>query len=148
MIQRAAIDISVPVDEFIGLFCPKADIVTMLAWSLELAESVRIRDPNTVLNTTFQLICESDLGRVLFDSENVLRQIIAVGYCWRYDDDAWPADASQFYAPCPLSVPFVEAVLAEHGVRTGSLRRDDDFSMEGIWVDQMCIRQDDMAEKQ
>ncbi|KAM0817892.1 hypothetical protein AB5N19_03699 [Seiridium cardinale] len=118
------------------------------AWSPELAKAFKIRDPETVLNTSFRLICESDLGYVPFDSENVIRQFLAVSYCWRHDDQDWPADHSRPYEPWPFSQPFVEAVLAERGVHSDSPERNEHFRREGIWIDQMCIRQNDETEKQ
>ncbi|KAI1859892.1 uncharacterized protein JN550_011811 [Neoarthrinium moseri] len=117
-------------------------------WSPELADSFRIRDPDTLINNPFRLICESDLGHVPFDSENVFRQFIAVSYCWRHDDNDWPGDGSVPSAPWPFSRPFVDAILSERGVHGGAPEGDANFRREGIWIDQMCIRQSDEVEKQ
>lgn len=118
------------------------------AWSPELAKSFNIRDPETLLRTPFRLICESDIGYVPFDNEKVLRQFLAVSYCWRHDDIEWPANGSLTNPPWPFSRLFVEAVLAQRGIHSGSPQRDANFRREGTWVDQMCIRQDNEIEKQ
>ncbi|KEY73751.1 hypothetical protein S7711_11413 [Stachybotrys chartarum IBT 7711] len=118
-------------------------------WSPEVARFFQIRDPETLLATTFRLICESDLGYVPFDSEHVIRQFLAVSYCWRHDGLDWPQGTLLPPSPpWPFSRPFVEAVLAERGVHSDSPQRDANFRREGIWVDQMCIRQENHIEKQ
>jgi hypothetical protein len=117
-------------------------------WSPKLAEHFQIRDPDGVLNTPFRLICESDLGYVPFDAEKVIRQFLAVSYCWHDNDPSWLPEGSQPHAPWPFSKPFVEAVLAERGVHTDDPQRNENFRREAIWIDQMCIRQGDEVEKQ
>ncbi|KAH9894551.1 hypothetical protein F4778DRAFT_279378 [Xylariomycetidae sp. FL2044] len=131
--------------------CEEAEIVlhNLSIWSPDLAENFTIRTPETVLSTPFRLVCESDLGHVPFDDEKILRQFLAISYCWRHDGEDWPGDGSQPHAPWPFSRPFVDAILAQRGVHTADPGyRDANFRREGIWVDQMCIRQEDNVEKQ
>jgi hypothetical protein len=123
-------------------------LCNLQTWSPKLAEHFRIRDPDSVLNTPFRLICESDLGYVPFDAEKVIRQFLAISYCWRDDNPSWLAEGCQPHAPWPFSQPFVEAVLAERGVNTADPQRNENFRREGIWIDQMCIKQGDEVEKQ
>ncbi|KAH6647795.1 hypothetical protein BKA67DRAFT_662554 [Truncatella angustata] len=117
-------------------------------WAPDFAKAFKVRDRDSLLNTPFRLVCQSDVGKVPFDEENVIRQYLAVSYCWRHPDHVWPKDDSKPYAPWPFSQPFVEAVLAERGVHTDTRERDENFRREGIWIDQMCIRQEDEVEKQ
>ncbi|KAI0447556.1 hypothetical protein F4803DRAFT_268809 [Xylaria telfairii] len=118
------------------------------AWSPETAAFFNLRTPELVYNVPFRLICESDTGGVPFDNERVLRQYLAVSYCWRPEDGSWPGPNLPAYAPWPISQPFVEAILAQRGVHTSDPNyRDENFRREGIWFDGMCIRQEDHDEK-
>ncbi|CAJ2513890.1 Uu.00g020090.m01.CDS01 [Anthostomella pinea] len=129
----------------------EAEIImsNLQSWSPNLAESFHIRTPSLILDTPFRLICESDLGHVPFDSERVFRQYIAISYCWRHKDYAWPPDGSRPHEPWPFSKSFVEAILTQRGVITDEPgARNINYRREGIWVDQMCINQDDETENQ
>ena len=101
-------------------------------WLPEVAGSFRIRDPESVLSTPFRLMCESDVGHVPFDDEKILRQYLAVSYCWRRDDSDWPVLLPR--SPWPFSKAFVDAVLAERGVYLDALEPDANFRREGIWI--------------
>ncbi|KAI0202558.1 hypothetical protein F4808DRAFT_66202 [Astrocystis sublimbata] len=118
------------------------------AWSPQAAAFFNLRTPELVYNVPFRLICESDTGGVPFDDERVLRQYLAVSYCWRPEDGSWPGLNVPAYTPWPISRPFVEAILAQRGIVTSdSNDRNENFRREGIWLDQMCIQQDDRDEK-
>lgn len=118
------------------------------AWSPEAAAFFHLRTPELVYNVPFRLVCEADTGEVPFDDERVLRQYLAVSYCWRPEDGSWPGPNLPAYAPWPISQPFVEAILAQRGVHTSDPNyRNENFRREGIWVDQMCIHQEDHDEK-
>ncbi|KAI0412572.1 hypothetical protein F5X98DRAFT_318654 [Xylaria grammica] len=121
------------------------------AWSPELASFVGLRTPELIYKVPFRLICESDTGGVPFDEEVVLRQYLAVSYCWRPEegsDDTWLGARIPVYKPWPISRPFVDAILAQRGVHTTDPDLQDvNFRREGIWIDQMCILQNDPEEK-
>ncbi|RWA09404.1 hypothetical protein EKO27_g5705 [Xylaria grammica] len=121
------------------------------AWSPELTSFVGLRTPELIYKVPFRLICESDTGGVPFDEEVVLRQYLAVSYCWRPEegsDDTWLGAKIPAYKPWPISRPFVDAILAQRGVHTTDPDLQDvNFRREGIWIDQMCILQNDPEEK-
>ncbi|KAF2964090.1 hypothetical protein GQX73_g9464 [Xylaria multiplex] len=121
------------------------------AWSPESAALIGRRTPDLIYNVPFRLVCESDTGGVPFDEEFVLRQYLAVSYCWRTGDDSddvWLGRKLPVHEPWPISRPFVDAILAQRGVHTPDPDcRNVNFRREGIWIDQMCIQQNDPEEK-
>ncbi|KAI0513320.1 hypothetical protein F5B22DRAFT_647870 [Xylaria bambusicola] len=119
-------------------------------WSPELASFVGLRTPELIYKVPFRLICESDTGGVPFDEESVLRQYLAVSYCWRSEggDDTWLGPKMPVHEPWPISRPFVDAILGQRGVVTPDPNLQNvNFRREGIWIDQMCIPQDNPEEK-
>ncbi|KAI1815685.1 hypothetical protein GGS20DRAFT_316619 [Poronia punctata] len=127
----------------------EADVIirNLGAQAPQLAGYFHRRTPELIYDVPFRLICESDLGYVPFDEDRVLRQYLVVSYSWRFDDK-WPDTGLKPHAPWPVSQPFVEAILAERGVHTSDpAERNENFRREGIWFDQLCIRQKDEEEK-
>ncbi|RYP74227.1 hypothetical protein DL771_003160 [Monosporascus sp. 5C6A] len=100
-----------------------------------VAASFSLRTAEGILDTPFRLVCASETG-VPLDGGFRIRQYLAVSYCWH--SDAWPPEgpAREIAHPWPISGRFAEAVLRERG----HLR-------EGVWMDQLCIRQEDEDEK-
>lgn len=71
------------------------------------------------------------------DAESI-SSYIAVSYCWHSDDwSVLPTLTKQTNPPLPLTVEMFDALK--------TLRKSDD---EGIWIDQICIKQSDEVEKQ
>jgi len=127
----------------------EADVIiqNLHAQAPHLAKYFHRRTPDLIYDVPFKLVCESDLGHVPFDEEHVIRQYLVVSYSWRFDE-SWPDKNLRPYAPWPVSRPFVEAILAERGVHTSNPKdRNANYRREGIWFDQMCIRQQDEDEK-
>ncbi|KAI0395711.1 hypothetical protein F5Y17DRAFT_184421 [Xylariaceae sp. FL0594] len=127
----------------------EADVIlrNLRAQAPQLAKHFHRRDSDLIYDVPFRLVCESDLGYVPFDEARVIRQYLVVSYSWRFDE-SWPGDNMQPFAPWPISRPFVEAILAERGVHTADPgERSVHYRREGIWFDQMCIRQQDEDEK-
>lgn len=104
----------------------------------EIAGSFARRSAAAVLDdTVLRVICSSE-GGVPFDSGFCIRQYLAVSYCWH--SPIWPppdAGLGEIAYPWPILGRFAEALLKERG-----------HPREGIWMDQLCINQDDDAEKQ
>lgn len=115
--------------------------------SPDLASLFGVRTPTQIYDTPFKVICESDTGKFPFGKTQPVKQFLAVSYCWRHEHYDWPADGSRPHPPWPFSKPFVDAVLEERGVVSESGRHPD-FRRECIFVDNMCIDQQDEHEKQ
>lgn len=115
--------------------------------SPDLASLFGVRTPTQMYDTPFTVICESDTGNFPFGKTQPVKQFLAVSYCWRHEHSDWPADGSRPLPPWPFSKPFVDAVLEERGVVSESGRHPD-FRRECIFVDKMCIDQQDEHEKQ
>ncbi|RYP43287.1 hypothetical protein DL768_010000 [Monosporascus sp. mg162] len=100
-----------------------------------LAASFSLRTAEGILDTPFRLMCASESG-IPLDGGFRIRQYLAVSYCWH--SDAWPPEgpAREVAHPWPISGRFAEAVLRERG-----------HPREGVWIDQLCIRQEDEDEK-
>ncbi|RYP74253.1 hypothetical protein DL770_007634 [Monosporascus sp. CRB-9-2] len=100
-----------------------------------VAASFSLRTAEGILDTPFRLMCASESG-IPLDGGFRIRQYLAVSYCWH--SDAWPPEgpAREVAHPWPISGQFAEAVLRERG-----------HPREGVWMDQLCIRQEDEGEK-
>ncbi|RYO98534.1 hypothetical protein DL764_007069 [Monosporascus ibericus] len=100
-----------------------------------VAASFSLRTAEGILDTPFRLVCASESG-IPFDGGFRIRQYLAVSYCWHSDE--WPPEgpAREVAHPWPISGRFAEAVLRERG-----------HPREGVWMDQLCIRQEDEDEK-
>ncbi|RYP18873.1 hypothetical protein DL765_003661 [Monosporascus sp. GIB2] len=100
-----------------------------------VAASFSLRTAEGILDTPFRLMCASESG-IPFDGGFRIRQYLAVSYCWH--SDAWPPEgpAREVAYPWPISGQFAEAVLRERG-----------HPREGVWMDQLCIHQEDEDEK-
>ncbi|RYO99079.1 hypothetical protein DL766_007913 [Monosporascus sp. MC13-8B] len=83
-----------------------------------VAASFSLRTAEGILDTPFRLMCASESG-IPLDGGFRIRQYLAISYCWH-------SDAGRF----------ADAVLRERG-----------HPREGIWMDQLCIRQEDEDEK-
>lgn len=94
----------------------------------DLAQPFVRRTADTILDTPFRVVREAQA------EQGPTSSYLCVSYCWQRENfkgsDVEPG------APFPFSQPFVDAVL--------HLRTSSD---EGIWVDQLCIQQQDEAEK-
>ncbi|KAK7755716.1 hypothetical protein SLS62_002328 [Diatrype stigma] len=121
----------------------------------EFAGSFARRSAAAVVeDTTLRVICSSEGGP--FDPGFRIREYLAVSYCWHSEkwlplsspDDDGPDDdgpgaeevgrrKDQVASPWPIFGHFAEALLKERA-----------HPREGIWMDQLCINQDDDAEKQ
>lgn len=98
-------------------------------WSPELARPVVKRTPDTILDTPFRLVRE----RTPADHRSTT-SYLCISYCWLSAD--FKGAGLEPAAPFPFGEPFVQAVLDQ---RSGT--------EEGIWIDQLCIRQLDEVEK-
>ncbi|RYP63107.1 hypothetical protein DL769_007064 [Monosporascus sp. CRB-8-3] len=100
-----------------------------------VAASFSLRTAEGILDTPFRLVCASESG-IPLDGGFRIRQYLAVSYCWH--NDTWPPEgpAREVAHPWPISERFAEAVLRERG-----------HPREGVWMDQLCIRQEDEDEK-
>ncbi|RMZ68229.1 heterokaryon incompatibility het-6 [Pyrenophora seminiperda CCB06] len=104
------------------------------AWCPNVAALFSPRSSATILDTPFRLIFPND-HRDAFDNGLYVRQYLAISYCWHADEYPYPQ-----YEPhdhWPFSKPIVDAILSAKG-----------HHREGIWIDQICIEQNDSADKQ
>lgn len=115
--------------------------------SPDLASDFGIRTPSQIYDTPFKVICESDNGNFPFAADQPVKQFLAVSYCWRHEGHDWPADGSSPDSPWPFSKAFVEAVLEERGI-ISERGRHPDFCRECVFVDNICIDQQDDSVKQ
>ena len=113
----------------------------------DLASNFGIRTPDQIYDTPFKVICESDNGDFPFAADQPVKQFLAVSYCWRHANHDWPADGSLPDSPWPFSKPFADAVLDERGIVSEDGRHPD-FRRECIFVDKLCIDQQDEVVKQ
>lgn len=98
-------------------------------WAPEMAQAFDKRTADTILQTPFRILQERT------STEQVpASSYLCVSYCWQAPEFA--GSGLQPAAPFPFSQPFVDGLL--------ELRADPS---EGMWIDQMCIRQEDEAEK-
>ncbi|CAK1357835.1 unnamed protein product [Cercospora beticola] len=113
----------------------------------ELATHFSLRTPAQIYDTPFRIICAGDDGNFPFAPGQPVRQYLAVSYCWRHEDNAWPDDRSTTHSPWPFSKPFVDAILNERGVDSED-GRNVAYRRECIFVDAICIDQTNENEKQ
>jgi hypothetical protein len=106
----------------------------LAAWCPDVVAQFSKRSSITVLNTPFRLIFPAD-AREAFDNGLYVRQYIAISYCWHSVD--YPYPGCEPHDRWPFSKPFVDAILS-----------DKDHPREGIWIDQLCIDQEDTVDKQ
>lgn len=106
----------------------------LTAWSPDVAARFSQRSPTTILDMPFRLVFPKD-ALVAFDSGLYVRQYLAISYCWHSGD--YPHPNYKPYDVWPFSKPWVEAILG-----------DKDHPREGIWLDQLCIDQNDDIHKQ
>jgi hypothetical protein len=74
-------------------------------------------------------------ARESFDNGLYVRQYVAISYCWHSAD--YPYPGCEPYDCWPFNKSFVDAILS-----------DKDHPREGIWIDQLCINQEDSLDKQ
>ncbi|KAI5367012.1 hypothetical protein CUC08_Gglean000418 [Alternaria sp. MG1] len=114
----------------------EADLIlrNLTAWCPDIAAQFSKRSSTTILDTPFRLIFPAD-ARESFDNGLYVRQYVAISYCWHSAD--YPYPGCEPYDCWPFSKPFVDAILS-----------DKDHPREGIWIDQLCIDQEDSLDKQ
>ncbi|EFQ91739.1 hypothetical protein P3342_008442 [Pyrenophora teres f. teres] len=106
----------------------------LTAWCPHVASQFSPRSSATILDTPFRLIFPNE-HRNGFDNGLYVRQYLAISYCWHADHFPYPQ-----YTPhdhWPFSKPIVDAILEAKG-----------HHREGIWIDQICIDQNDSVDKQ
>lgn len=107
------------------------------SWAPDVAELFHPRTSDVILDTPFRLICSSPAG-VPLDGAFVIRQYLAVSYSWHSEE--WPGTPHSAPEPgglWPIGRRFADAILGLRG-----------HPREGIWMDQICINQEDDQEKQ
>lgn len=119
----------------------EADLIleNLRSWAPDVAEWFQPRTSDVILNTPFRLICSSPTG-VPFDGAFAIRQYLAVSYSWHSEEWQWPGTPRSAPEPSglwPIGKRFADAILKLRG-----------HPREGIWMDQICINQQDDAEKQ
>lgn len=119
----------------------EADLIlkNLQSWSPDVAANFRLRTSDVILDTPFRLICSSPTG-VPFDGAFAIRQYLAVSYSWHSTEWNWPGTAHSAPEPgglWPVGKRFADAILQLRG-----------HPREGIWMDQICINQEDDIEKQ
>lgn len=119
----------------------EADLIlrNLQSWASEVAERFHPRTSDVILDTPFRLICSSPTG-VPFDGAFVIRQYLAISYSWHSEEWGWPGTPHSGPEPgglWPIGKRFSDAILGLRG-----------HPREGIWMDQICIDQDDDQEKQ
>ncbi|CAI0645137.1 unnamed protein product [Colletotrichum noveboracense] len=122
------------------------------AWAPNVAKSFSQRTSSTIIQTPFRVICskhpvENPIGTATeptpqgthpFDASFTIRQYLAISYSWH--NSQWPATPHSAPAPgsiWPVGKRFAEAIVSERG-----------HVREGIWMDQICINQENNSEKQ
>lgn len=117
----------------------EADLIlrNLESWAPEVAEQFHPRTSSVILDTPFRLICSSPTG-IPFDGAFVIRQYLAISYSWHSKD--WPGtphSAPELGGLWPIGKRFADAILGLRG-----------HPREGIWMDQICMDQNDDHEKQ
>ena len=106
----------------------------LAAWCPNVAARFSPRSSATILDTPFRLIFPNE-HRDGFDNGLYVRQYLAISYCWHADDYPYPQHTP--HDRWPFSKPIVDAILSTKG-----------HAREGIWIDQICIDQNDSVDKQ
>ncbi|KAJ8114973.1 hypothetical protein OPT61_g3261 [Boeremia exigua] len=104
-------------------------------WDPSVRSLFSLRSAATVLDTPFRLIYpNSDLPS--FDKTGLyVRQYMAVSYCWRSEE--FLPKGYERHGSWPVSKPFVDAIIEEKN-----------HPRVGIWMDQLCIDQESLVDKQ
>ncbi|KAA8618010.1 HET domain containing protein [Pyrenophora tritici-repentis] len=115
---------------------PEAELMlrNLTTWCPDVVGQFSPRSSETILDTPFRLIFPNH-HKHGFDNGLYVRQYLAISYCWHVDDFPYPQ-----YTPhdhWPFSKPIVDAILRAKG-----------HPREGIWIDQICIDQNDSVDKQ
>lgn len=119
----------------------EADLIlqNLQSWAPDVADRFRLRTSDVILDTPFRLICSSPEG-IPFDGAFAIRQYLAVSYSWHSIELNWPGTPHSAPEPgslWPIGKRFADAILELRGHRR-----------EGIWMDQICMEQDNNDEKQ
>ncbi|KAG6357497.1 hypothetical protein INS49_013374 [Diaporthe citri] len=114
-------------------------LYNLQTWAPDVAERFQPRTSDVILDTPFRLICSSPSG-IPFDGAFAIRQYLAISYSWHSTD--WNCPGTPHSAPepgglWPIGKRFADAILGLRG-----------HPREGIWMDQICIDQDNDDEKQ
>ncbi|KAH8901810.1 hypothetical protein BR93DRAFT_973219 [Coniochaeta sp. PMI_546] len=100
----------------------------------------RLRDLNSAIAGRFRLkgdtLDEITLRMVCSQGTDFVPSYIAVSYCWHYPERAVSQHARPIVGGWGISQPMVHAIM-----------RHRQSADEGIWIDQLCINQDDTEEK-
>ncbi|KAF1848107.1 uncharacterized protein K460DRAFT_364098 [Cucurbitaria berberidis CBS 394.84] len=106
----------------------------LTTWNPSVASLFTKRSSTTILDTPFRLIFPNSALPSFDETGLYVRQYLAISYCWRSED--FLPEGYRKYGNWPISKPFVEAILS-----------DKDHPREGIWIDQLCIDQNSLADK-
>ncbi|KAI4937634.1 hypothetical protein J4E85_000069 [Alternaria conjuncta] len=106
----------------------------LTSWCPDVAAQFAQRSTTTILKTPFRLVFPSD-ARGTFDKDLYPRQYFAISYCWHSSD--YPNSNYEPHDRWPFSKPFVDAILCEK-----------EHPRIGLWIDQLCIDQEDTLDKQ
>jgi hypothetical protein len=106
----------------------------LTSWCPNVAAQFSQRSTTTALKTPFRLIFPSDARRAV-EKELYPRQYFAISYCWHSDD--YPSPNYEPHDRWLFSKPFVNAILG-----------DKEDPRIGLWIDQLCINQEDSLDKQ
>lgn len=104
-------------------------------WNAHTATLFTTRSSTTVLDTPFRLIFPNSALPAFDETGLYVRQYAAVSYCW-LSTELWP-ERYERYGDWPISKPFVDAILEDKG-----------HHRQGIWMDQLCIDQTSVIDKQ
>ncbi|KAF2847825.1 hypothetical protein T440DRAFT_182885 [Plenodomus tracheiphilus IPT5] len=107
----------------------------MQKWNPDVASRFTLRSAETILSTPFRLVYpNADL--VAFEETGLYaRQFLAISYCWRSPD--FLPRGYERHGVWPVRKSIVDAILAEKN-----------HPRLGIWMDQMCIEQSSILDKQ
>ena len=106
----------------------------LTSWCPDVAAQFSQRSTTTILKTPFRLIFPSD-ARGAFEKDLYPRQYFAISYCWHSGD--YPNPNYEPHDGWPINKPFVDAILGEK-----------ESPRIGLWIDQLCIDQEDTLDKQ